>query len=65
MDIINTFETIKDGIVYEVVAYADGHVERHPKEGQENVLPKSESALLEMQTNIQYLIDITEMNMEG
>ncbi len=65
MDIINTYEKNIDGVIYEVIAYADGHIERRVKSGQEHVLPKSESTLLELQTNIQYLIDLTEMNMEG
>lgn len=65
MEIINRFAEIVDGIVIEVIAYSDGHVERHRKAGQENALTNTERANLEMQSNLEYLVELMEINMEG
>jgi len=65
MKVIHEWEENKDGIVYVGQAFEDGHIERHRKEGYENALTNTEEAQLELQTNIQYLVDLTEINSEG
>lgn len=64
MKIIHEWEEDNDGIIYIGQSFEDGHIERHRKEGYENVITNTEQAQLELQTNIQYLVDLTEINSE-
>ena len=64
MDVIHEWEESVDGICYICKAYSDGHIERQRKAGYENAITNTEEAAFEMQTNIQYLVMLAELNME-
>lgn len=53
-----------DGIVYVVTVYSDGKVEKHIKEGYENAITNTDAASLELNANLQYLVDLAEINEE-
>lgn len=62
MKIIHEWEEDNDGVVYSCKAFSDGHVERKIKEGYENAITNTESRQLEMSVNMQYLVDLAEIN---
>lgn len=62
--ILREFEDDIDGIVYNITIYTDGHIEKQRKAGYEDAITNTEEANLEMQMNIQYLVDLTEINTE-
>lgn len=64
MNIRYTIEEEIDGIIYEIDVYESGRLERHRKAGQENAITNTEQAQLDMQSNLEYLVDLAEINME-
>ena len=61
MEIIHEWEENRDGILYECKAYEDGHIEENLKEGYENAISNTQMANIEMQTNVEYLVALAEM----
>ena len=65
MKIIHEWTETKDGIPYDCKAFEDGHIERRRKEGYENAITNTEQRQLELESNIQYLADLAEINEEA
>lgn len=65
MKIIHEWEENNDGILYSCKAFEDGHVERQIKEGYEDAITDTEQRTLDLEMNVQYLVDLAEINMEG
>lgn len=68
--IISTEEFEKDGVTYIRETYSNGstieYVKSAPRpEWEADIIDETEEATLEMQTNIQYLVDLAEIDMEG
>ena len=63
-NIINEWIENHDGILYDCKAFSDGHIERQIKDGYENAITNTAQRQLELETNIQYLVDLAEINME-
>ena len=72
--IIDTEEIEENGIIYIIEHYSNGGTVKYPKPDPDFVPPPDYSAdmidegyeaQLEQQMNIQYLVDIAEINMEG
>lgn len=63
-EILRQFEENRDGIVYIITIYKSGRMQKHRKEGYENAITDTEVRQLEMATNIQYLVDLAEINEE-
>lgn len=57
-------EIEEDGVVYIITTYTDGRVEKKRKEGYENAITNTEQRQLDLEMNIQYLVDLAEINME-
>lgn len=63
--IIREFEDTIDGIVYDVRIYSDGYVFKTRKPGQENAITDTEQRQLDLEANVQYLVDLAEINEEA
>lgn len=63
-EIIHEWEESKDGILYDCKAFSDGHIERRIKEGYEDAITDTEQRTLDLEMNVQYLVDLAEINME-
>lgn len=71
--IIDTKEITEDGITYIVETYSNGgtvkYVKPEPKPEppiwENDLINEDYEAQLEQQMNIQYLVDLAEINMEG
>ncbi len=59
--ILRELEDNIDGIVYIVKVYSDGHIEKTRKLGYENAITNTERAILELQANVEYLVELAEM----
>ena len=70
--IVDTKEVEEGGIIYIVETYSNGGTVKYPKpepqpeppEWEQDLISEQEEANLEMQMNIQYLVDLTEINTE-
>lgn len=67
--LIKKEEFEKDGIIYIHEIYSNGssvkYVKSEPISDYSNdILDDNTEAMLEMQTNVQYLVDLAEINME-
>ena len=67
--IIETEEFEKDGMVYVRDIYSNGTTVEYPKpepqpEWEADLIDENAEAMLEMQANIQYLVDLAEINNE-
>lgn len=63
-EILRQFEDNRDGIVYIVTIYKSGRMQKRRKAGYENAITDTEARQLEMETNLQYLVDLAEINEE-
>lgn len=63
--IIRQLEDNIDGIVYIVSVYSDGSITKARKPGYENAITNTEERQLELEANIQYLVDLAEINEES
>ena len=69
---INEYEVEEDGVIYVVEEYSNGGTVKYVKPSGEPLPPdpmadaisEGEQAQLEMQTNIEYLTELAEMNRE-
>ncbi len=61
LHIISEQEDNIDGIVYIVKVYSDGHIEKTRKPGYEHAITNTERANLELQANVEYLVELVEM----
>lgn len=71
--IIDTEEVEEDGIIYIIEHYSNGGTVKYPKPvpqpepkpWEADLIDENTEANLEMQMNIQYLVDLAEINEEG
>lgn len=63
-EIIHEWEENHDGVIYSYKTYSDGHTESQIKEGYEDSVTNTEERQLELESNVQYLVDLAEINME-
>ena len=71
--IIDKQEITEDGITYIVETYSNGGTVKYvkpehqpePPEWEKDIIDPTQEAQLEQQMNIQYLVDLAEINMEG
>ena len=71
--IVSKEEIEEDGIIYILETYSNGGTVKYPKpipqpdppEWEKDLIDEGYEAQLEEQMNIQYLVDIAEINMEG
>lgn len=70
--IVDTKEVEEDGITYIVETYSNGGTVKYvkpepqpePPEWEQDLLDEEQEAQLEERMNIQYLVDLTEINTE-
>lgn len=71
--IISTEEVEEDGITYIVETYSNGGTVKYakpepqpePEPWEQDLMDEEQEAQLEERMNLQYLVDLAEINMEG
>lgn len=70
--IVDKKEVEEGGIIYIVETYSNGSTTKYPKplpqppapEWEQDLIDEEQEAILEERMNIQYLVDLTEINTE-
>ena len=68
IEIVTKEEVIEDGITYIIETYSNGgvvkYIKSEPEPWEADLIDEEQEAQLEERMNIQYLVDLTEINTE-